>query len=80
MWEEYVVHEDFEEDDFETVKDLIRDTKNKPRYIPEKSEFLRYADWNYYENTKQLIDLSKLLALCDLSLYIQCAATPYSLK
>ena len=61
LWEEYVVHEDFEEDDFETVKDLIRDTKNKPRYIPEKSEFLRYADWNYYENTKQLIDLSKFL-------------------
>lgn len=61
LWEEYVVHKDLEEDDFESVKYLIRDTENKPRYIPDKGEFLRYAEWNYYENTKQLIDLSKFL-------------------
>ena len=61
LWEEYVVHEDFEDDDLESVRELIRDIANKPRYIPEKTEFLRYAHWNYYENTKQLIDLSKFL-------------------
>lgn len=61
LWEEYVVHEDLEENDFESVKYLIRDTANKPRYIPDKEEFLLYADQNYYENTKQLIDLSKFL-------------------
>ena len=61
LWEEYVVHEDLEEDDFESVKELLHDTENKPRYVPEKTELLRYADWNYYENTKQLIDLSKFL-------------------
>ncbi len=61
LWEEYVVHEDFEDDDFESVKYLICDTADKPRYIPQKAEFLRYADWNYYENTKQLIDLSRFL-------------------
>lgn len=61
LWEEYVVHEDLEEDDFESAKDLIRDTADKPRYIPEKKEFLRYADWHYYENTKQLVNLSNFL-------------------
>lgn len=41
LWEEYVVHEDLEEDDFESVKELLHDTENKPRYIPEKTELLR---------------------------------------
>ncbi len=50
-----------EEDDFAGAKELIRDTVGKPRYIPARNEFLKYAEWNYYENTKQLIDLSKFL-------------------
>ena len=61
LWEEYVVNEDFEDDDFEAVQNLVRNTEGKPRYIPEKSEFLKYADWSYYEKTKQITALSEYL-------------------
>lgn len=61
LWGEYIVHEDLEENDFEGAKELIGDAGDKPRYIPKKTEFLRYSDWTYYENTKQLIDLSRFL-------------------
>ena len=61
LWEEYIVHKDLEENDFESAKELIRDAGDKPRYIPQKAEFLHYSDWAYYENTKQLIDLSRFL-------------------
>lgn len=61
LWDEYIVYADFEEDDFEGAERLIRETANKPRYIPGKSEFLKYADWTYYENTKQMKELSRFL-------------------
>lgn len=61
FWEEYIVCGEFEENDFEDVRDLMRQCGGKPRYIPEKDELLRYADWNYYERTPQMDALTAFL-------------------
>ena len=45
FWEEYIVCDEFEENDFQDVKDLLRQCDAKPRYVPEKKELLRYAVW-----------------------------------
>ena len=57
FWEEYIVCGEFEENDFEDV----RQCGGKPRYIPEKDELLRYADWSYYEHTPQMDALTAFL-------------------
>ena len=44
FWEEYIVCGEFEENDFEDVRDLMRQCGGKPRYIPEKDALLHYAD------------------------------------
>lgn len=62
FWDEYIVCDGFEDNDFEDVKDLIRECGDKPRYIPGKKELLRYADWDYYENTAQTDKLKQFLA------------------
>ena len=54
FWEDYIVNDDFEDNDFEEVAHYIRATESKPRYIPDKHEFLKYADWEYIEETPQL--------------------------
>ena len=61
FWEEYIVCGEFEENDFEDVRDLMRQCGGKPRYIPEKDELLRYADWSYYERTPQMDALTAFL-------------------
>lgn len=53
FWEEYIVSDAFEEDDFKGVNDLLRQVGDKPRYIPEKRNFLKYADPDYYEPTRE---------------------------
>lgn len=62
FWDEYIVCEEFEENDFVDVKDLLRECGDKPRYIPDKKELLRYADWDYYESTPQTDALKQFLA------------------
>ena len=51
FWDEYLVSDEFEDDDFEGVKALLSQVGDKPRYIPEKRELLKYADLDYYEQT-----------------------------
>lgn len=51
LWEEYLVSDAFEENDCQDVPDLLAQTGDKPRYIPGKAEFLKYADPDYYEPT-----------------------------
>lgn len=53
FWEDYLVHSDFEEEDFAGVPNLEEAIRKKPRYIPPKDEFLLYADSDYYEQTPQ---------------------------
>lgn len=61
FWEEYLVHDEFEDEDFKAVPMLLKETKNKPRYIPVKEEFLRYTDDDYFENTKEIQALRAFL-------------------
>ncbi|MFA5385214.1 MAG: Rho termination factor N-terminal domain-containing protein [Eubacteriales bacterium] len=61
FWDEYIVDVDFEEDDFDGVPALLEARKGKPRYAPPQEEFLKYSDWDYYEETPQLIALKQYL-------------------
>ena len=67
FWDEYLVNDDFEEDDFESVEDYMKIAAQKPRYLPPQKELLRYSDWSYVEPTPQLRNLRTYLS-CDLSL------------
>jgi len=62
FWDEYIVDIDFEEDKFEGVPALIAARKGKPRYTPSPEELLKYSDWDYYEETPQLMALKKYLS------------------
>ncbi len=61
FWDEYIVDVDFEEDDFDGVPALLAARKGKPRYAPPQEEFLKYSDWDYYEETPQLMALKQYL-------------------
>mgnify|MGYP001030442159 CR=1 FL=1 len=61
LWEEYIVSDEFEENEFEDVKDLILQIGDKPRFIPEREEFLRYSDFNYFERNSHIESLQKFL-------------------
>lgn len=61
FWSDYIVDDSFEEDDFKSVKSLLRDRKGKPRYNPPFEQFIQYADWNYREDTPQWKVLGKRL-------------------
>lgn len=63
LWEEYIVHNEFEEDNFESAKNLEILCRDKPRYVPEKSEFLCYADYDYYDFSDEMSLLSSFLFL-----------------
>ncbi len=62
FYHEYIVSDFFEEDDFQGVEELLKARSLKPPYNPPREEFLRYADWTYYEQTPQIIALQAYLA------------------
>jgi hypothetical protein len=52
LWDYCIVHEDFQDDEFDKVEDILRRHKDIPARIqPSKKDFLRYADEEYYEFT-----------------------------
>lgn len=53
FWDEYLVDTDFGINDFADIPDLLTQIGTKPRYIPERAEFLRYANWDYFEYTAE---------------------------
>jgi hypothetical protein len=53
-WKEYIVHDGFEDNDFKDVEDLAKASESKPRYLPDKEDFLKYADDVYFEATPQM--------------------------
>ena len=61
LWEEYLVHSAFRENNFEDVPDLLAQIGEKPRYVPERQELLRYQDPEYYEETLQTKALRQYL-------------------
>ena len=61
FWDEYLVNDEFEENEFRDVPDLLAEIGNKPRYIPDKKELLRYADPDYFEKTPHTARLERFL-------------------
>lgn len=61
FWDEYIVCDEFEENDFKDVRDLLARVDGKPRYIPDKKEFLRYSDWDYFEQTDSTLHFEEYL-------------------
>ncbi len=54
FWRNYLVNDEFAENDFKDVEYYAKTASAKPRYLPSREEFLRYSDWNYIEPTLQL--------------------------
>jgi hypothetical protein len=54
FWKNYIVNDDFEDDEYESVDSLAAAAASKPRYTPSKLNLLKYADWSYIEETPQL--------------------------
>src|SRR5699024_8380702 len=44
---------EFGENNFSDIQDLLRQVGNKPRFLPDKTDFLKYADWYFFEHTYQ---------------------------
>ena len=53
LWEEYLVNDAFEANNYQDVPDLLKRIGDKQRYIPPKQEFLKYADPDYYEQVPE---------------------------
>jgi len=49
FYKEYIVHHLFF-DDFKQAENLLEHQADKPRYVPEKNEFLKYVDKDYEDN------------------------------
>lgn len=61
MFNGYIISDYFEYDEMEEFEEFLRNTKDKPYYIPDKNEFLKYADESYFEMTPQLINLKTFI-------------------
>lgn len=61
FWEDYLIDTEFEENNFADVPDLLDRIGEKPRYIPNREEFLRYSNWNYFEHTVESQRLEEYL-------------------
>ena len=61
LWKEYLVHDAFEENAYQDVPDLLSMIGMKPRYVPDKTELLRYADPDYYEPTPSAMMMKRYL-------------------
>ncbi|MCR8636214.1 YecA family protein [Paenibacillus radicis (ex Xue et al. 2023)] len=57
-----VISDYFDYDDREDKDALLEDVKYKPYYIPDKREFLKYAESDYFEKTPQLASLHKYIS------------------
>ena len=59
FYKEFIVHYAFFED-FDQVEYLLQDQTGKPRYVPEKDEFLKYIDEDYVDSD-QLLQLRRFM-------------------
>ncbi|WEK54600.1 MAG: SEC-C metal-binding domain-containing protein [Candidatus Cohnella colombiensis] len=55
--DDFFVSQYFEDDNQDEFRELLRSIQNKPRYIPNKEQFLKYSDDLYFEMTPQLLQL-----------------------
>ena len=56
FWEEYIVNDGFEKNDFKDVGRIAKTAASKPRYIPDKEKFLRYAEEPCLDATPQMLN------------------------
>lgn len=56
-----IASEAFSYNQYRDIPDLLARVGNKPRYIPTKTEFLKYADPDYYEPTAYTQELEQYL-------------------
>ena len=61
FWEDYIMSVDLLDDDYQSAEELLKVRDMKPRYSPPREEFLRYADWTYYEETPEITALTHYL-------------------
>ena len=61
IYNEYLVSRAFEENGFEDVERFAGIIYANPRYLPARAEFLKYANYDYYEITSQIVALKKYL-------------------
>lgn len=61
FWNDCIIEEVFAANNFTDAIDLLQLIDEKPRYIPKAKEFLRYADWDYYERTSHTMKLFQFL-------------------
>ena len=62
FWEDYIVCDEFGDDDYKDVEYCAKTAASKPRYLPEREEFLKFSDWNYIERTPPLDKLRYYLS------------------
>ncbi len=62
IYEDYWISNYFEDDNREELAELLELSRNKPYYIPPKTELLRYADNLYTPNTLQFEKLKTYIA------------------
>jgi hypothetical protein len=53
--------------EFKEAKELLKSQERKPRYLPSREEFLRYADRDYVEPRQPLYELEKFFFENDLN-------------
>ena len=51
IWEQYLIHDSYTGEGMEFLPELLEHIQGKPRYIPQRAELLRYANWDYFEST-----------------------------
>ena len=49
------------ENNFSDVQDLLHQIGDKPRFLPGKTDFLKYADWYFFERTHQIEEVKHYL-------------------
>jgi len=54
LWNEYIVNDYFEGNKFRDVLNIVSAAAKKPRYIPKKEQFLKFAEKDFIEETPQL--------------------------
>lgn len=57
FWNDYIVNDAFENNDFKDVEYYVEAAALKPRYMLEKEELLKYANSSYFEATPQIMAL-----------------------
>ena len=53
FWKDYIVSIEFGENNFSDVQDLLHQIGDKPRFLPGKTDFLKYANWYFFEHTHE---------------------------